>query len=301
VKSNSTSRVNPSNNQKTGFRKRWIGIFLDLTKVKITPVVSLSAAAGHILFTGRIDWGIILPVLGVFILSCGCSALNQVQEGKIDALMNRTKSRPIPSGRLTPFFAALLAITLILIGLYFLISIERYTTTLLLLGLFAVIWYNGVYTYLKRITAFAVVPGALVGAIPPMIGWVAAGGSLKDPLILLVAAFFFIWQIPHFWLLLMMRGEEYRQAGLPSPMDLLTQIQLQRVTFIWIIASVSAGLLVALLADIRLPWNLGFLACSAWLSLLKLEITPSRARKAFLHLITYALVVMILLCLHAVG
>jgi protoheme IX farnesyltransferase len=285
--------------------KNWANILLDLTKARITPVVTLSAATGHILFAGEISRGLLLPVLGVFILSCGCSALNQLQESRIDARMARTQSRPLPSGRVSASAAAVTAALLIILGLMCLASIDRHRWTLVLFGLFALAWYNGVYTYLKRVTAFAVVPGALVGAVPPMIGWAAAGGSAGDPLILLVAAFFFIWQIPHFWLLIMMRGEDYRQAGLPSPMDLFRLIQLQRITFIWIMAAVSAGLLVALLAEIRIPWNLGFLACSAWLvirslPILRAEMSPDRARRAFLQLIAYALIAMMLLCLDAV-
>jgi protoheme IX farnesyltransferase len=219
--------------------------------------------------------------------------------------MTRTKNRPVPSGKVSASSAAIAAALLILLGLACLASIDRHRWMLVFFGLFALAWYNGIYTYLKRVTAFAVVPGALVGAVPPMIGWAAAGGAAGDPLVLLVAAFFFIWQIPHFWLLLMMRGEDYRRAGLPSPMDHFSLIQLQRITFIWIMAAVSAGLLVALLADIRMPWNLGFLACSAWLiirsaPILRGEMSPDRAKKAFLQLIAYALMVMLLLCLDAV-
>ena len=85
-----------------------------------------------------------------------------------------------------------------------------------LLGLITVVWYNGIYTPLKRVTAFAAIPGGVVGAIPPVIGWVSGGGDPTDARIIVVAFFFFVWQVPHFWLLLMRIGGDYERAGLPS-------------------------------------------------------------------------------------
>jgi protoheme IX farnesyltransferase len=106
--------------------------------------------------------------------------------------------------------------------------------------------YNGFYTPLKKYTAFAVVPGSLVGALPPYIGWLAAGGELTDTSILLVAIFFFIGQIPHFWLLLLMFGKEYSFVGYPSLTDIFSENQIKRLSYTWILSTLASALLIAL-------------------------------------------------------
>jgi protoheme IX farnesyltransferase len=114
------------------------------------------------------------------------------------------------------------------------------------LGLLNLIWYNGVYTPLKKISPFAIIPGSLVGAIPPAVGWIAGGGNILDPQIILISFFFFIWQIPHFWLLLMVLDKDYQQAGFPTLTQVFSQQQLGRITFIWILAAAITGLLLPL-------------------------------------------------------
>ena len=104
--------------------------------------------------------------------------------------------------------------------------------------------YNLVYTPLKKFTAFAVIPGSLVGALPPVIGWAGAGGDLFTQDILLVSMFFFIGQIPHFWLLLLMFGDQYKLAGLPSLNQVFNEEQIKRITFTWVLTTLAAGLLV---------------------------------------------------------
>jgi protoheme IX farnesyltransferase len=108
--------------------------------------------------------------------------------------------------------------------------------------LITIIWYNGIYTYSKRITAFAVVPGAITGALPPLIGWVAAGGGPWEKSIIFIEFLLFIGQIPHFWLLILKYGEEYKLAGIPSLTDLFNRVQIKRLTFSWIVSSVVAAL-----------------------------------------------------------
>jgi len=148
----------------------WLQIIVELSRAKLVSAVTLSAAMGYFLFNGQVDWRVGLLVLGVFFLGCGCSAVNQIQEAKTDAKMERTKNRPIPTGQLDVTTAWFISLLLLLIGLYCLASIQTHTAVILSLAGFAMIWYNGVYTYLKAVTALAVIPGAVLGAIPPIMG-----------------------------------------------------------------------------------------------------------------------------------
>ena len=108
--------------------------------------------------------------------------------------------------------------------------------------------YNGVYTPLKRVTPFAALPGSFIGALPPVVGWVAAGGYLSDPTMHLVAFFFFLWQIPHFWLLLLFYEKDYADGGMPSLFDRFDRRQIVRLTFLWIAAVCVAALMIPLAA-----------------------------------------------------
>ena len=216
-------------------RREWVNLLLHLVKIKISLLATLSTATGYLLATEKITIHMLVPGAAVLLLACGSCALNQYQERAIDQRMERTKSRPIPSGRLNPETALWISIGLILSGaliLYF-----GAGDLALALGLFAVLWYNLIYTPLKQKTAFAAVPGALVGAIPPALGWVAGGGSILDPRIGGLALFFFLWQIPHFWLLLLDSSKDYENAGLPSITRFFSTRQIKRIVFIWLLAT----------------------------------------------------------------
>jgi protoheme IX farnesyltransferase len=185
-----------------------------------------------------------LPALGILLLACGSAALNHYQERKTDVLMERTKNRPIPSGKISVKSTIQLSIALVVLG-----SIILFIGSGLLalsLGLLNLVWYNAVYTPLKKKSPLAIIPGSLVGAIPPVVGWVAGGGNILDPQIILISFFFFIWQIPHFWLLLMVLDKDYQKAGFPTLTQIFNQQQLGRITFIWIIATGVTGLLLPL-------------------------------------------------------
>lgn len=217
---------------------------VELSKVRITFAVSLTTIAGYLLAKGSFDSGLILPVFGIFLLACGSSALNHYQDSDRDALMKRTSSRPVPSGKISSNGALIVAISLSAIGSYILFLGAGFVG--FQLGLLALLWYNAIYTPLKRKTAYAVIPGSVIGAIPPVVGWVAGGGSVFDSQVLILAFFFFIWQVPHFWLLMLKYGEEYVNAGYPSITQRYDDQQIRYITFLWTFATAVAALMLPL-------------------------------------------------------
>ena len=279
--------------------KKYWAIPLELGKVRITSFVSLTTSLGYILFTGKIDPGIILPTFGVFLLASGASCINHLQEQKFDAAMDRTKGRPLPSGRIDSLSTLLLGINVLLFGsliLYYSSNLES-----LMLGWLAVLWYNAFYTPLKRKFALAVVPGALIGAIPPVIGWAAAGGNPLDTKILIVALFFFIWQVPHFWLLLLMHGKDYEQAGFPTLTRLFSSLQVGRITFVWIVALAFSCVLIPLANISTQPFTPVLLFLLAlWLifesrGILSSYLEKVIFRKAFIRINVFVLLVVLLI------
>ncbi len=236
-----------------------------LLKARIAFFFSLTGAAGYILYSGVWERGIWAPTVGLFLLAAGASALNQYQERDLDREMARTRDRPIPAGRISPLLALQVAIVLLLAGFWVLLLATPFTAVLL--GLFALFWYNGVYVFLKRWTAFAVVPGSLLGAVAPLLGWVAAGGEMVAPPILVFAAFFFVWQIPHFWLLLLHYGKEYEAAGYPSLTAHFAPMQIARLVFVWTVATAFVGLLMPFFAAVQTPFVAFILvAFGVWVS-----------------------------------
>jgi protoheme IX farnesyltransferase len=180
-------------------------------------------------------------VAGVGLLAAGCSALNQVQERDVDARMERTRRRPVACGRLSTRAGLALALTLTGGGLLLLATAGA---TVFVFGAFALLWYNGVYTPLKRRTSFAVLPGALCGALPPLIGWAAAGGELADFRIVLFAGLIFLWQIPHFWFFALKHREDFQRAGLPTVFTRFTPPQIHRLALAWVLSLACATLLL---------------------------------------------------------
>lgn len=217
---------------------------LPLTKFYLSLAIAFSALAGFVIFAGTLSGRGLLTALGVLLLAMGAGALNQVQEYRRDAVMERTRSRPIPSGAIAPLPALILSTILALAG--FLLLLMTVGLPAALLGLGNLLWYNLVYTPLKIRSYFAVLAGAVNGAVPPVIGWVAAGGSLLDPGILFIAFFIFLWQVPHFWLLLMLHGEEYEKAGFYSVTSRFSFPVIRNILLVWVAATSFSTLFLLL-------------------------------------------------------
>jgi len=180
--------------------------------VALTSLVG-SAIAGSAIGGGSTTLRALCAFGGVLFLACAASAINQLLEKSIDAKMERTRNRPLPSGRISSGQAIITALLTGATG--FLLLFFGTNPIAFGLGSFNLVWYNFIYTPLKTRTRFSLFIGAVTGALPPLIGFVAAGGSISDPKIISIILFMFVWQILHFLLLLLKYGDQYASAGFP--------------------------------------------------------------------------------------
>src|ERR1035437_9951156 len=282
----------------------FIKIIAELMKYKVSLAVTFTTAIGYLVYAGSFDLKLLYAIVGVFLLSGGASALNEIQERKYDQRMIRTRNRPIPSNRISPLKALFIASILIISGSIFLLLTNN--ASALYLGLFNIIWYNGVYTYLKRVTPFAVVPGSLTGAVPAFIGWTAAGGYLLDPKIILIGFFLFIWQVPHFWFLLLKYGKEYEEAGFPSISTILPQQNLKFITYVWVIATSITTLMFPLfhVLESGILYTMVFLL-NIWLVITFTQVTFNMKiginfKRTFATINIFMLIIMLLLAVEAI-
>jgi protoheme IX farnesyltransferase len=136
-----------------------------------------------------------------------------------------------------------------------------------ILGLGAVLWYNGLYTWIKGRTAFAAFPGALAGVIPPTMGWAAGGGSPADPALAFLCLFFFMWQMPHIFVHRLAFADEYEAVPRPSLTAVFTEAQLGRLVFQWLFASAVSLQMIIVHGLVRSPAiRIALLGASFWLA-----------------------------------
>lgn len=208
--------------------------FVELLKMRLSLLVAFSCAFGYCLATkGSVDWETLLMLFfGGFLLSGASVGINQVIEKDLDKIMTRTKNRPLPTERINvPEAITFISIVLLLS----LLILWVYTNPLtVMLSIVSMILYSFVYTPLKRVGPIAVFVGAIPGALPPLLGWVAATGSITYEA-LIIFGIQFIWQFPHFWAIAWVADEDYKKAGfklLPSGggKDLNTAIQIMIYT-----------------------------------------------------------------------
>ena len=219
-------------------------IFIDfkaITKAGLAISVLFSSIAGYLLGfndTNPFSWTVLLKLaIGGYCMVGASNAYNQVIEKDLDALMDRTKNRPVPAGRMSPNAALVIASILTIIGIVLLYTINPKTA---MFGAISIFLYTSIYTPLKRVTSLSVFVGAFPGAIPFMLGWVAATGNfgIEAGTLFLIQ---FFWQFPHFWAIGWFLFEDYEKAGfymLPTgKKDNGTAIQIILYTIWLIIAS----------------------------------------------------------------
>ncbi len=187
--------------------------YLDLTKPRITFLIVLTAAAGFCLGAkGRLDYlQFTHAMLGIALLSSGIATLNQYMERELDALMRRTMTRPLPSGKLAPMEALVFGVGLTIIAEVYLALLVNPLTALF--GLAVIAGYLFMYTPLKTRTTLSTAVGAFPGALPPLMGWTAASNEVTTGAWVLFAILF-LWQFPHFLAIAWMYREDYGRAGI---------------------------------------------------------------------------------------
>ena len=273
--------------------------FFIVTKFVLSFAVSLSALFAYIMAKGEVGLDMLFATFSVLLVAMGVSTLNQVQEYREDSKMARTKNRPIASGRMSPNTGYIIAFGLILISLISIYSILG-LTGVNFFG-FAFIWYNLIYTPLKKRSALAVVPGAILGVIPPAIGWLTAGNGLKELEFITVGVYYFIWQVPHFWLLVMLFHADYKDGGYPTAIRLFGEGRLQRLTFVWLVLTIQAGIFMVYTFNVYmttitiLTSLVGIFAFYVSLSLLSKKFQLKDARAVFWKINASFLGVIILL------
>jgi protoheme IX farnesyltransferase len=185
-----------------------------LAKPRLNILVVASALAGYVMAGGDTAnaLALLFTLVGTALVAGGASAFNQIIERQADAQMRRTRTRPLPDGRLTSTEAIAFAALLSIAGLAILVlGVNRLSAVVALATLAS---YAVVYTPLKRVTSFATVIGAIPGALPPVIGWAAASGSLSQGAWVLFGIVF-LWQLPHFLAIAWMYRDDYARAGFP--------------------------------------------------------------------------------------
>lgn len=215
--------------------------FKEITKAGLAISVLFSSIAGYLLGFDEnhpFSWTtLIMLIIGGYCMVGASNAFNQVIEKDLDALMDRTKNRPVPAGRMSPNVALFVASLLTIIGLILLYLINPKTA---MFGAISIFLYTSAYTPLKTVTPLSVFVGAIPGAIPFMLGWVAATGNFGIEAGTLFMIQFF-WQFPHFWAIGWFLYEDYEKAGffmLPTGQkDTKTATQIILYTFWLIVAS----------------------------------------------------------------
>jgi heme o synthase len=198
-------------NALSGFERPWA--YVVLTKPDVTFLVVITTVAGFYLGSrGPLDWPLLLNTLGgTLLVAGGTAALNQYIEREMDSLMRRTAARPLPSGLLQPREVLIFGISTIVLGAAWLLFAVNWLAALV--AVITSVLYLGLYTPLKTRTTLSTAVGAIPGALPPLIGWAAARGSLSLGGWVLFAILFF-WQFPHFMAIAWIYREDYARAGI---------------------------------------------------------------------------------------
>jgi heme o synthase len=272
-------------------RSGFIRDLVELVKARLTLLVLLTTAVGFYLGADSpINFAALLhTVFGTAAAAAGAAALNQWWEYKLDALMHRTRSRPVPAGRMRPRDAVVLGAALSIFGVAYLAFVCNALSAAL--AAITIIIYIFAYTPLKRVSTFNTALGAVPGALPPMIGWAAARGTLNAGAWMLFAILFF-WQLPHFFAIAWMYRDDYARAGFQmiSSDDRTGERSASQSVFfcmlLFIVAGLPAFLGIATVFYLLAELILGGVFIAVAMRFLKTRAT-SDARRLFITSIIY--------------
>jgi protoheme IX farnesyltransferase len=272
-----------------------VGDYFALMKPRVMSLVVFTALVGLVLAPGEMHPVLAVTALLSIAVGAGAAgALNMWYDADIDALMARTRGRPVPAGRVTPgealgFGATLAAGSVVVLGL-----LVSWAAAGLLA--FTIFFYVVVYTmWLKRRTRQNIVIGGAAGALPPVIGWVAASGSITvEPLLLFLLIF--VWTPPHFWALSLCRADEYARAGVPMLPVVSGDGETRRQIFFYSLALVPVGALPWLAGSAGLVYGMTALAAGALMALLAWRVLMRKSDgRAGQRLFTYSILYLFLL------
>jgi len=218
---------------------------IGLTKIARSYLMAVSAATAYIVRRASFEWIALETVFYLFLVFLGAATLNNYQDRDMDGRLQRTRGRPLPGGEIGSRAALLQALILIFAGTLGLFVVSE-SMLLPMTGLIGVCFYNLIYTPMKRRTALAIVPGAVCGALPILMGWMAAGGGLAAPEVWILVVIFGVWQLPHFWLVVLASREDYRASGIPNMLRVLSVRQLDKLVFVWVTSFAVLTLLLPL-------------------------------------------------------
>ena len=188
-----------------------IKLFFEITKFRLSLLVALSSVFGFFISSSNVDiYEVFILLVGGYLISSSSVINNQILEKDLDKMMNRTNKRPIPTGRISVYKSVIMSIFSMVIGLFLItFYLNIYAA---LLSFISLILYSFVYTPMKKFGPIAVFIGAIPGALPPLIGWVASTGQITLEAII-IFSIQFIWQFPHFWAIAWMYDDDYKKVG----------------------------------------------------------------------------------------
>jgi len=274
--------------------------YLELSKSRIVMMVLITTAAGYFFAAPHVDWMLLINTLvGTALVAAGTNALNQYIERDHDAKMKRTRLRPLPDGRISPRAALLFSIAIAVIGTVYLALAVNWLTAAL--GAFTLTSYIFVYTPLKRVSTICTLIGAIPGAIPPLMGWTAATGSIRAGGWIIFAILFF-WQLPHFMAISWMYRDDYARGGFAmlAVQDQDGQATARHAVF-YSFALLTVSMLPPLFGLSTFVYLAGAIIAGAALTFASFAFlasrTPARARRLFMASNIYLVVMMALLVL----
>ena len=283
-------------------RRHVVSDYLELSKSRIVFMVVITTAAGFLFAATKVDPFLLLHTLiGTALVAAGTNALNQYVERAHDAKMHRTRTRPLPAGRITPRAALLFSSAIAIVGTLYLGLAVNWLTAFL--GAFTLTSYIFVYTPLKRVSTICTIIGAIPGAVPPLMGWTAATNELALGG-WIVFAILFLWQLPHFMAISWMYREDYARGGfvMLSTLD-ENGAAVARQAIYYSLALLAVSVTPSLLSMTGAIYLAGAAICGAALLAASIRFFFDRgirnARSLFMISNLYLLTVMLLLVIDA--